>query len=382
MTTATQAERLARKIAEAMAAQASDGQAAKLAQDYADLCRAANRRLEQCALMIEAGQDLQALQLAETPPPLLDLITVLNFREAADWRNYCQTHQFPWAEPFYDKHLRQLNSAYGKGISSDHPYYRDYRRAVLRKKDDRALSILRVIARMNPSDENTVEELKRVEEKILRGKLEKLRDALATGDATALAGQLAEIDASGVRVPPNNPIWQQAQVVRCQELIRRAVELRQKDDWQGAEALVDQIHSVATHNDLKLPAADADDWTFLSEWTAEKHRAYAADQDFQRALSALEYEVQTVEAKRNAGNHPALIAATRQAASLSNKWSEAERCGRPLSDEPYRPLSAMPKLAATANAGGGLAAAHRHRRGGRFDPRRDWGQHSVHTRLD
>src|SRR5580658_7280905 len=127
MTTITQAERVVRKIIEALAQPPSETQAAKLAQDYADLCRAASRRLEQCALMIEAGQSLQALQLAETPPPLLDLITVLSFREAADWRAYCQGHQLPWSEAFYDKHLRQLNSAYGKGIAADHPYYRDYR---------------------------------------------------------------------------------------------------------------------------------------------------------------------------------------------------------------------------------------------------------------
>ena len=131
MMTLTQAERLVRKIAEVASQPASDTQTAKLAQDYAEVCRAANRRLEQCAIMIEAGQFLQALQLAETPPPLLDLITLLSFRQASDWRAYCQTHQLPWTEPFYDKYIRLLNNAYGKGIAGDHPFYRDYRRAFL-----------------------------------------------------------------------------------------------------------------------------------------------------------------------------------------------------------------------------------------------------------
>jgi hypothetical protein len=66
MITLNQTERLVRKIAEAVGQQASDTQTAKLAQDYAEVCRAANRRLEKCAIMIEAGQFLQALQLAET----------------------------------------------------------------------------------------------------------------------------------------------------------------------------------------------------------------------------------------------------------------------------------------------------------------------------
>src|SRR5580658_9650040 len=103
MMTLNQTERLVRKIADAVSQPVSDTHTAKLAQDYAEVCRAANRRLEQCAIMIEADQFLQALQLAETPPPLLDLITLLSFRQAAEWRSYCQAHQLPWPEPFYDK---------------------------------------------------------------------------------------------------------------------------------------------------------------------------------------------------------------------------------------------------------------------------------------
>src|ERR1700691_3133531 len=150
MMTLTQTERLVRKVAEVPSQPASDTQTAKLAHDYAEACRAANRRLEQCALMIEAGQFLQALQLAETAPPLLDLITLLAFRQAADWRAYCQAHQLPCAEPLYDKPIRLLNDTYDKGIASDHPFYKDYRRAVMENDDARAFSILRVIAKLNP----------------------------------------------------------------------------------------------------------------------------------------------------------------------------------------------------------------------------------------
>ena len=139
MMTLTQAERLVRRITELLGLPALEAQAAKLAQDYSELARAGSHRLEQCALMIEAGEDLQALQLAETPPPLLDLITVLSFRQAGEWRSYCQAHNLPWVEPFYDKYVRALNSTYGKGIASDHPFYRDYRRAVMKNDDERAL---------------------------------------------------------------------------------------------------------------------------------------------------------------------------------------------------------------------------------------------------
>lgn len=332
MMTVTQAERLVRKITEVIGQPPSDTQA-KLAQEYADLCRAASRRLEQCALMIEAGQFLQALQLAETPPPLLDIISLLSFRQAAEWRAYCQSHQLPWSEPFYDKFVRQLNSAYGKGIASDHPFYRDYRRAVLKNDDERGLSILRVIARMNPADENTKEELKRVEEKLLRVKLEKLRDVLALGNHDAIQEQLSQIEASGAAIPASHPIWQQAQVARCQEMLRRAQALREQDAWREAEALVDEIHTLATHYNVQLPAADADAWTALEEWTSSKRGAYADDKDFERAVSALEYELQTIEPKCVKGARLGPAEVNAKLTSLASKWNEAGRFDRPLDED-------------------------------------------------
>jgi hypothetical protein len=329
MMTVTQTERLVRKITEVIGQPASDTQA-KLAQEYADLCRAASRRLEQCALMIEAGQFLQALQLAETPPPLLDVITVLSFRQAAEWRNHCQSHQLPWSEPFYDKYVRLLNSAYGKGIASDHPFYRDYRRAVMKNDDPHALSILRVIARMNPADENTREELKRMEEKLLRVKLEKLREVVVARDSAGINDALAQIEASGAPIPSSHPVWQEAQVARCQEILRRAGQFRQQGAWREAEPLVEDAHNLATYYNLQLPAADADAWSALEAWTAENRAAYANDQDFQRALSALEYEVQTIEATRGKAGRPSPVEAKSRFNSLAAKWSEAERYGHPL----------------------------------------------------
>ena len=113
MKTLSQVEQLVRRIDDLIGQPGLEAQAAKLAQDYAELGRATSRRLEQCAIMIANGQDLQALQLAESHPPLLDMVTMLSFRQAKEWRGYCQQHNLPWAEPFYDKHVRVLNSTYG-----------------------------------------------------------------------------------------------------------------------------------------------------------------------------------------------------------------------------------------------------------------------------
>jgi hypothetical protein len=333
MMTLNQTERLVRKIAEVAAHPATDTQTAKLAHDYAELCRAANRRLEQCALMIEAGQFLQALQLSETAPPLMDLITLLGFRQAADWRNYCQAHQLPWAEPFYDKYIRLLNDVYGKGITGDHPFYRDYRRAVMENDDARAFSILRVIAKLNPSDPNTKEEMKRLEDKLLRARLEGLRQVLAAGDPVNIQACLEQLEASGLPVPASHPVWQQAQVARCQLMLRRAEELRQQELWQEVEAVVEEIHAFATRYNVRLPEADADIWTALEDWTTQQRASCTAQQDFRRAVSALEYEADSLATKRATGARLNQADATTAFNSLKAKLSEAESFGNALEEE-------------------------------------------------
>jgi hypothetical protein len=67
-------ERLIRRIEETLERPPAEGVLPRLAGDYNNLCRAAAQRLHQCAAMIAAGDEHQALQLAEAanspkPPP-------------------------------------------------------------------------------------------------------------------------------------------------------------------------------------------------------------------------------------------------------------------------------------------------------------------------
>jgi hypothetical protein len=327
MLTISQTERLVRRIGELLGQPALEAQAAKLAQDYAELGRAAMRRLEQCNLMIDAGEELQALQLAETPPPLLDLITVLSFRQAGEWREYCQKRGLPFVEPFYDKFVRQLNATYGKGIASDHPYYRDYRRAVLKNEEERALSILRVIARLNPSDQNVAQELHRLEDKALRARLERLRQTIDSGGSEAALAQLAELEGSALPIPPTNPVWQKAQLLRCRQMLEQAEALRRREDWAEAESVVEEIRTLANQNGVPLAPEDTARWNALEQWTNAERTAQAREQDLRRATEALEYFVQTAEQQRGNARGQTLAQLQNQLNSLNAKWHEAERFG-------------------------------------------------------
>lgn len=143
-------ERLIRKMSELLQQGGNPDIAPKLAGDYSAACHAANLRLQQCEAMIKAGDRHQAIQLAETVPNLLDLITVLEFRNADDWRGFCQQNALPVAERIDARSVHALNDCYAQGITTDHPLYAAYRKAVLNRNDEEALKALQSIARLNP----------------------------------------------------------------------------------------------------------------------------------------------------------------------------------------------------------------------------------------
>ena len=101
-------ERLVRKITDVLQHRVHEAQARQLAQDYSDVCKVASHRLSQCAAMLAQGDEPQALQLAEAPPPLLDVVTRLGFQQINEWRDYCRSHDLPVADSLDGKLIRQL----------------------------------------------------------------------------------------------------------------------------------------------------------------------------------------------------------------------------------------------------------------------------------
>ena len=169
--TLLETERLVRKISELLQQVGNAELAPKLAGDYAVACHATNLRLQQCEAMIKAGDRPQAIQLAETAPNLLDLVTVLEFRGTDEWHDYCQQNTLPVADRIDTRSVHALNECYAQGITTDHPLYADYRAAVLSRNDEDALKTLQSITRLNPLDTNAASELARLDGKVLAARL-------------------------------------------------------------------------------------------------------------------------------------------------------------------------------------------------------------------
>ena len=232
-------ERLIRKMVELLQKGGNSDLTPKLAGDYAAACHAANLRLQQCEGMIKAGDRHQAIQLAETTPNLLDLITVLEFRNADDWRSFCQQNNLPVAERIDGRSVHELNECYALGITTDHPLYAAYRKAVLNRNDEEALKALQSITRLNPTDGNAASELSRLDAKVLTSRITNLGGLITGGDTGIVVAAIEAIAAFGFKNRPDGEVWCKAEIIRCGYLIEEAAKLKAASQWQ--EVLAKQI---------------------------------------------------------------------------------------------------------------------------------------------
>ncbi|HIG44428.1 MAG TPA: hypothetical protein EYQ14_28425 [Gammaproteobacteria bacterium] len=115
----TETERLVRRIELYLKQQDASLQPDVMAREYAAEHGAATKRLITCQRIIRGGDHAQALQLAEEPPAVLDVIGQLEFRKAKEWLALCRNNGWPVPEPLDREVVRTLQDAYTKGVQAD-----------------------------------------------------------------------------------------------------------------------------------------------------------------------------------------------------------------------------------------------------------------------
>ena len=345
--TLTETDRLIRGLRETLKAPAIEVGAgtANLAEQYVENCNAVNQRLELCATMLDQGDEQQAIQLAETAPPVLDLLTLLSFGEAPAWQTYCQANRLPVAPSFDSRIVQRLNAVYAKGITVNHPLYRDYRAHIMKNRVDEAATALRSIVRLNPSDSNARQELERLEEKALQRDLEKLAKAVAAGDehsAVALVDQLEEQRFAG-NTRPQGTVWEQGLAIRREQLKRHAqaearatlaqiAPLQTAGKWSAAGPMLAHIKALQAEHGFAFDAEEGRRLADFQAWLSRSQKENVQQQAFHAALSELEALIEQGEQRQAAAGVSGLPALRAELAALVAKWREVEAFERPLPD--------------------------------------------------
>jgi hypothetical protein len=318
--TLVELERLIRRIEETLERPPADGLLPRLASDYNNMCRVAAQRLHQCAAMIAASDEHQALQLAEAAPALLDQLTLLAFRRSPNWRALCRSQNLPAPDNFDIKPVRQLNELYAKGIDKDHALYREYRRAVMVNDDARALAVLRSITRLNASDKNAATELARLEHKSRADKIHRLEklihDKAPAREISALAEEL-----ENVAEAQHSAAWIPAQTVRAAQLVEQARAARASLAVDDLQQILKKIPAVAH----LLSPEDRSDVDELERWSAADAARRKEAASRRAAILELSATVDRIEHQQLAAHKPNLLELRRAADTLDRAWRQVEQ---------------------------------------------------------
>ncbi len=228
-----------------------------LAEEYAELCVEANRRLESCLPLLRAGQKYAALQIAETAPVLLDQIARLAFDGMDAWRQLCREHDLPLPPNFDPQLISEVNTLYDEKIDASHPLYRDYRAAMRLRDEMTAVGVLDAILRINPEDDNAQSERLRLLPRVRARIHEELGTALARKDIKALTRLLAMRKHSDVVLQEDVATWDKAAETVLQEQTQRAeTKARallealpgayEREDWPEAMKLLADWHTLSS----------------------------------------------------------------------------------------------------------------------------------------
>jgi len=217
-----------------------------VAQEYAITCFGVNQRFGRIAAMLEEGGEIQALQLAEQPPRVLDVAIGLSFGRETEWLEYCRNHGYEVAPMIDARTLDILQGIQAKGVAPNHPLYRDYRAAVSSKNEGKAFELIRVIHHLNPDDENAAREFKRLRRKLLTEVLAGIREALAGGDCAAVLAAMPKVEECGDPEEYEKlPEWREALAIRHRQrsdeaqlrmpvLLATAEEQLRSGEWRAA----------------------------------------------------------------------------------------------------------------------------------------------------
>ncbi len=298
-----QLDRLLSRIRSALQDYASEFEQRALAAEYAELCARAALRLEQMVPLIRTGQDYAALQIAEAPPPVLDLVRQLSFAEVESWRAFCQRRGLPVAQPFDERNVDLVNQLYGKKIGETHPLYRDYRAAIRLRDEQQALRVLQSIRRVNPDDATAQAEYTRLSHKLYEHKSAELAAALDASDTPRVLALMDSIIADGSVGNEFDPVWQRALALRqaqelaaardrCLALADQLRQLHESSHWEETLPLLAEWDSLRHQFQLEFPPELESAATTIHEWAgallADRQREEAAQRQWKELAARLD----------------------------------------------------------------------------------------------
>jgi hypothetical protein len=270
----------------------------QIAADYASACGDVNQRLGRCQWLLQQGLRSEAIQLAESEPRLLDAVTVLDFRERAEWDDLIGLYGVAAAPKLMVEAAGFLNEAYAQEEPLQ-DLLAKYRRLAMQRSPLRMrMGIMRQLAAQDPNNLVWGDDLRAFEKARFRQIRVEAAEAVRLQDPPHLARLLTEVQQQKWVEPPPKALVQgltKADAQLCGQQTRAAMsDLDAR--LNEACAARDPIRGRIARNEwIALTASAPPDtgdpiWERVGpalSWLEDEDRRDAADRDHEASLAAL-----------------------------------------------------------------------------------------------
>ena len=273
-------------------------EARDLADQYATRCSEVNETLRQCRKYLDQGMRTEAIHLAETPPPALEVAAALDFPEAATWRTFCAQRDLATPEPLDGETVSRLNQAYVEEESLA-AVLSEYRAVARRGSLAQKISMLRRIARLDPDNANWLKDLEQFERARHRELSQEAPLVIRGAVIAPVQALVAELESPEWIVPPDRALLENAR--------RRVADLRAQLARERSRVIAERVWSAYGALDFERTTAALEQWSSLlaeggftppadvagqvaeaEEWRRSQHDRRDSNRDFRRRLAELD----------------------------------------------------------------------------------------------
>ncbi len=295
----------------------------ELADQFADLCNRINERLGKCVDFLNQGMRSEAVQAAEVPPPLLQLVEIVTFTEITKWRNLCNDLGMTVPPPLDMDAVDRLRTECSKEEFLS-PLLQTYRRLVHQGNLEERIAVLRRIRELDPENPVWTENLAPLEHARQETLVKQARIAIAQGDLEQVQTLYEELtDPRRVVDPPKQIVGKMAALLRrareqqaLDEGDRLALAMdkaRQNQEFDTLEPLLRKWKRLEKFPDFHPSEEMIQCFARAQNWFETEKKRRTADRRFDQAVETVRNLVRLPLPDENA---------------LRNAWIQLQATGR------------------------------------------------------
>jgi hypothetical protein len=323
----------------------------RLGSEYLTAFNQASNRLKRCVELIRQEKDSTALQEAQFAPPLMEVLEALSFSQFQSFGEEMAKIGMTPPSSFDGNQVAMMGKLYAKPIDGTDPLYSDLAHAMRTKDRPKALNILRIIRRKNPSDSNAAGQLAKIETVIQTEKISELVGLAREKNEGWFSEAMSVFNSDPWENEPEGEDWNEVMaydqslrkasaLARCKKMIESLLSIRKKGNWKDAVGLIAQVDALVEEYGFglqeKLP--DMPDHAYkgivelAKKWIAtekDKERKKGEDKEREDGLKVVIRSIQDQEVGRKRKTSEL----RESLASLTSVGRDLEQVGQSLSED-------------------------------------------------